>query len=136
MGMTMLASLYTSRVVLQTLGVEDYGIYNIVGGVVVFFSFMSMTLQVAIRRFMATELGHSLQNNNIQNVYRASVQAIAIASVIILIGLETIGLWFINHKLNIPPERMYAANWVFQFSLLTFIFNYKCSPFQRIDCSI
>ena len=97
--MTMLASLYTSRVVLQTLGVEDYGIYNIVGGVVVFFSFMSMTLQVAIRRFMATELGHSLQNNNIQNVYRASVQAIAIASVIILIGLETIGLWFINHKL-------------------------------------
>lgn len=132
MGMTMLASLYTSRVILQTLGLEDYGIYNIVGGVVVFFSFMSMTLQVAIRRFMATELGHSLQNNNIQNVYRASVQAIAIASVIILIGLETIGLWFINHKLSIPPERIYAANWVFQFSLLTFIFNTNALPFNAL----
>lgn len=132
MGMTMLASLYTSRVVLQTLGVEDYGIYNIVGGVVVFFSFMSMTLQVAIRRFMATELGHSTENNNIQNVYRASVQAITITSIIILIGLETIGLWFINFKLNIPLERIDAANWVFQFSLLTFIFNTNTLPFNAL----
>lgn len=132
MGMTMLASLYTSRIVIQTLGIEDYGIYNIVGGVVVFFSFMSMTLQVAIRRFMATELGRDLQHNNIQEVYRASVQAIALASFIIMIALETVGLWLINHKLNIPNDRIYAANWVYQLSLLTFIFNTNTLSFNAL----
>ena len=129
MGVMMIVSLYTSRVVLATLGVDDFGIYNVVGGVIVMFSFINVTLTVAIRRFLAFELGKD-DSNRIQSVFNASVIAVLVTSLIIIIGLESIGLWFLNNKLNIPPERMGAANFVFQLSVLAFFFNMNLVPFS------
>lgn len=129
MGVMMIVSLYASREVLATLGVDDFGIYNVVGGVVVMFSFMNITLTVAIRRFLAFELGQE-NNGRIQKVFNASIIAVFIASIIIVIGLESIGLWFLNFKLNIPPERLGAANFVFHFSVLSFFFNMNLIPFS------
>lgn len=129
MGIMMVVSLYTSRVVLSTLGVDDFGIYNVVGGVVVMFSFMNLTLTVAIRRFLAYELGQE-NGGRIQKVYNASIIAVFIASIVIVFGLETIGNWFLNHQLNIPSERLSSANFVFQFSVLSFFFNINLVPFS------
>lgn len=129
MGVMMIVSLYASRVVLATLGIDDFGIYNVVGGVVVMFSFMNITLTVAIRRFLAYELGQE-EGGRIQEVFNASIIAVFIASVIIVIGLESIGLWFLNYKLNIPPDRLGAANFVFHFSVLSFFFNMNLIPFS------
>lgn len=129
MGVMMIVSLYASRVVLATLGVDDFGIYNVVGGVVVMFSFMNLTLTVAIRRFLAYELGQE-GGGRIQKVFNASIIAVFIASVIIVIGLETIGLWFLNYKLNIPIDRLEAANFVFHFTVLSFFFNMNLIPFS------
>lgn len=128
MGVMMLLSLYTSRVVLATLGVEDFGIYNVVGGVVVMFSFMSLTLTVSIRRFLAYELGKD--GKNIQTVFNSSIIAVLIASTIIVIVLETIGYIFLNYQLNIPIERMDAANFVFQFSILSFFIGMNTVPYS------
>ena len=129
MGVMMVVSLYTSRVVLATLGVDDFGIYNVVGGVVVMFSFMNITLTVAIRRFLAYELGQE-NSGRIQKVFIASIIAVFLASLVIVVGLESIGLWFLNSKLNIPPDRMAAANFVFQFSILSFFFSMNLIPFS------
>ena len=128
MGVTMLVSLYTSRIVLSTLGVDNFGIYNVVGSVVVMFSFMNLTLTVSIRRFLAYELGKD--GKNIQSVFNSSIIAVFIASTIIVIGLETIGLWFLNYQLNIPIDRMEAANFVFQFSILSFFIGMNTVPYS------
>ena len=129
MGVTMLVSLYTSRVVLATLGVDDFGIYNVVGSVIVMFSFMNITLTVAIRRFLAYELGQEY-GGRIQKVFNASIIAVLITSLIIVVGLESIGYWFLNHRLNIPPDRMMTANLVYQFSVLSFFFSMNLIPFS------
>ena len=128
MGVMMIITLYTSRVVLQNLGVTDFGIYNIVGGVVVMFSFLSITLEVAVRRFLAVELGKG--GKNYHQVFLSSLYAILVVGLILIVGLETIGLWFVNYKLSIPPERLSAANWAFQFSILTFLIHFLTIPFS------
>ena len=102
----MLVTLYTSRVVLNTLGVTDYGIYNVVGGVVAMFSVISGSLSSSISRFITYELGHG------------DVLA------------EIFGVWFLNAKMNIPAERLTAANWVLQCSLLSFIINLISVPYN------
>lgn len=129
MGIMMMVSLYTSRVVLATLGVDDFGIYNVVGGVVVMFSFMNITLTVAIRRFLAFELGQE-NSGRIQVVFNASIIAVFLASIIVALGLETIGLWFIKNKLNIPPNRLDSGIYVFHLSVLSFFFNMNLIPFS------
>lgn len=129
MGIMMIVSLYASRVALATLGVEDFGIYNVVGGVVVMFSFMNITLTIAIRRFLAYELGQE-NGGKIQKVFNASIIAVLIASVIIVMGLESVGLWFLNDKLNIPLDRLSAANIVFQLTILSFFFNMNLIPYS------
>lgn len=129
MGIGMIVSLYTSRVVLATLGVDDFGIYNVVGSVIVMFSFMNITLTVSIRRFLAYELGQQ-NRGNIQEVFNASIIAVFITSLIIAAGLESLGYWFLNNKLNIPPYRMETANLVYQFSVISFFFNMNLIPFS------
>lgn len=129
MALMMLITLYTSRIVLEALGIEDYGIYNIVGGIVVMFSFLNLTLTVAIRRFLSVELATGDKNRFVE-VFRASVLAVFIASVILIIGLETVGLWFLNNKINIPVGRLEAANYTFQFSILTFLCNMNAVPYN------
>lgn len=129
MLLTMVVSLYTSRVVLDALGVEDYGIYNVVGGVVAMFSMLSGSLSAAISRFITFELGTG-NKEKLARVFSSSVTIqIAICGIILVLA-ETIGLWFLNSKMVIPENRIYAANWVFQLSLLTFVINLISVPYN------
>lgn len=125
----MVVSLYTSRVVLNALGVEDFGIYNVVGGVVAMFTMLSGSLSAAITRFITYELGTGNQNN-LQKIFSSAVTIqIGLAIVIVLLA-EAVGVWFLNMKMNIPETRMVAANWVFQFSVLTFAINLISVPYN------
>ncbi|MEY8686599.1 MATE family efflux transporter [Bacteroides sp. AN502(2024)] len=125
----MLVSLYTSRIVLNTLGVEDFGIYNVVGGVVAMFSMLSGSLSAAITRFFTYELGRGNQER-LHLIFSSSLTIQLGFALIIVILAETVGLWFLNVKMNIPDARMVASNWVFQFSILTFIINFICLPYN------
>lgn len=129
MLLLMLISLYTSRVILNALGVEDYGIYNVVGGVVAMFSLLSGSIRSAISRFITFELGTG-NAERLRKVFSCSVTIqIGLALIIILIA-ETIGLWFLNCKMVIPEGRMIAANWCFQISIITFAVNLVSAPYN------
>lgn len=125
----MAVSLYTSRVVLNALGVEDFGIYNVVGGVVAMFSMLSGSLSSAITRFITYELGTGNQGN-LKRIFSSSVTIQIGLAVLIILLAEAVGVWFINVKMNIPDARMIAANWVFQFSILTFAVNLISVPYN------
>lgn len=129
MLLTMAVSLYTSRVVLSTLGVEDYGIYNVVGGVVAMFSVISGSLSAAISRFITYELGKG-DKKALENIFSSAVTIQFALGFIILILAEIIGVWFLNTKMNIPENRIYATNWVFQLSIITFIINLISVPYN------
>lgn len=125
----MLIGLYTSRVNLHSLGVEDYGIYNVVGGIVVMFSVINGSISAAISRFLTFELGTG-NTERLKKIFSTSVTIQIIISLIIFVLAETVGLWFLNNKMVIPESRMYAANWVYQFSIFTFILNLICMPYS------
>lgn len=125
----MIVSLYTSRVILNALGIEDYGIYNVVGGVVTMFSMLSGSLNAAISRFLTFELGTG-NTDKLKNIFSSSVTIQFGLATIIVVLAETLGLWFINAKLVIPEERMVAANWCYQFSILTFAINLINVPYN------
>lgn len=125
----MAVNLYASRVILNALGVEDFGIYNVVGGVVAMFNVLSGSLSAAISRFITYELGKGNQEN-LNKIFSSAVTIqLGLAGIIILLA-ETIGIWFLNVKMNIPEVRMEAANWVFQFSILTFAINLISVPYN------
>lgn len=126
--LVMAITIFSSRIILDALGVDDYGIYNAVGGFVAMFSMLSGTLVAASQRFIAFELGKS--SPDIKKVFSTTVTIHLLLSAIILILLETIGLWFLNYKMNIATERMSAANWVFQCSVLTFCINIISIPYN------
>ncbi len=126
---TMLISLYTSRVILDILGVENYGIYNVVGGVVAMFSIISGSLSSAISRFITFELGKG-DKEKLYTVFCTSVNIqICISAVVLLLGC-TIGFYFLNNYINIPDGRMGAANWVLVCSLLMFCINLISVPYN------
>lgn len=125
---TMLVGLYTSRVVLQVLGVEDYGIYNVVGGFVSMFSLLSGSLTVASQRFLAFELGK--EKSDISRVFSSTVTIHVALAFILLLILEVIGLFLLNYKMNIPSDRIQAANWVFHCSVITFCVNIISVPYN------
>lgn len=125
----MLVSLYTSRVVLQALGVEDYGIYNVVGGVVAMFSLLSGSLSAAVSRFLTFELGRN-DLVRLRKVFSSALCVHALLALIVLVLSETLGLWFLNYQMNIPADRMIAANWVFQFSLFSFLLGLFSVPYN------
>ncbi|MBE9467744.1 MAG: oligosaccharide flippase family protein [Bacteroidetes bacterium] len=129
MFITMVVSLYTSRIVLNTLGIEDFGIYNIVGSVVVLFSFLNSAMSGATQRFLNFELGKK-DFNQLSKVFSASLSVHILIALIILLLSETIGLWFMNTQLNLPQERMYAAKWVYQFTIITFIIGVIKVPYN------
>lgn len=125
----MLISLYTSRVVLATLGVKDYGIYNVVGGVIAMFNVVSGSISNAISRFITFELGKG-NIKKLNDIFVTSVNIeFLIAGVVLVLG-ETVGVWFLNTQMNIPEGRMYAANWVLQFSLFSFIMGLWSVPYN------
>jgi Na+-driven multidrug efflux pump len=128
---TMFISLYTSRIILQILGVSDFGIYNVVGGIVVILGFLSGALSTASSRFITVALG-SGNLNEMRQTFSSIFFVNMFLSCLILIFGETIGIWFLNYKLQIPPERMQTAYWVFQLSLLTVIINILSVPYNAV----
>lgn len=131
MGITMLVQLYTSRVVLQALGIEDYGIYNIVGSVVVMFSFISGPLGTATQRFYNFELGKK-DGGNLNTIFNISLYCFLILALVMFLLVEIGGVWYISNKMNLPPDRTGAAMFVFQFSLLTFLLSLVKTPFESL----
>lgn len=127
--LVLLVSLYTSRVILQTLGFEDFGLYNVVGSVVVFFSFLQTALNNATYRYLAYELGTG-NFIRLKHVYSMAINSHVLLAISVFVLLEVGGTWFLNNKLNISSERLYAANWTFQFSLITFCINIIRTPFN------
>jgi O-antigen/teichoic acid export membrane protein len=122
-------SLYTSRLILNILGVEDFGIYNVVGGVVTMFSFINSSMSSAIQRFISFELG--MKNfEKLRDLFSMSVNIHLLIALIIFILAETIGLWFLNTYLVIPSDRIEAANWVYQFSILSFMVTIMNVPYN------
>ena len=129
MLLIIIVGLYTSRVVLNTLGVSDYGIYNVVGGIVAMLAFLNSAMVAASQRFISFELGTG-NIEKLKKVFCTSVSIhIALAGIIFLIA-ETVGLWFVNTHLNIPAERMEAANWVYQCSILTLLLTVVSVPYN------
>ncbi|GET33966.1 hypothetical protein PbJCM13498_28290 [Prolixibacter bellariivorans] len=129
MLLTMGVSLYTVRVVLDTLGIIDYGIYNVVGGVVTMFSFLSGTMASASQRFFAFEIG---KNNmeQLKKTFSMTMNIYIVLGIVILILAETVGLWFLNHRMTIPPDRIVAAHWVYQFAVLSFLMTMFTIPYD------
>lgn len=131
MLLMMVISLYTSRVVLNALGIEDYGIYNVVGGVVSMFTILSGSLTAAIGRFITIEIGKG-NKVKLNKVFCSAVNVQIALIIIVFILLETIGFWFLNYKMVIPQDRIVAANWVFQFSVITFAVGLWCVPYNAL----
>ena len=125
MGIT----LYTSRVVLQMLGVDDFGIYNVVGGIIVLFSFINNAMVASTQRFLNFELGRG-NVEEAQKVFAASLNIYLVIVMIFMLLAETVGLWFLNRYINIPPERTVAANWVYQASLVAAALNFVRMPYN------
>lgn len=127
--LTMGVGLFTSRVVLNTLGVEDYGIYNVVGGVVAMFTLFTGALSAAISRFLTYELGKG-NVHKLNVVFSTSVTIQLVLAIMVCLLAEIGGVWFLNTHMNIPTDRMNAANWVLQFSILTFAINLVSVPYN------
>ena len=127
----MVISIFTSRVILKTLGIEDYGTYNVIGGFVAMFSLLGGTLVTATQRFINVELGKK-EKGNPNEVFCTAMGIHIILALVILFAFETFGLWFLNYKMNIPDGRMIAANVVFQCSILAFLLNIICVPYNAI----
>lgn len=125
----MLVSLYTSRVILEVLGVEDYGIYQVVGGVVAMFSVISSSLSNAISRFLTFEIGHG-DKERLKKIFSTSITIQFVIAIIIFLLSEIIGIWFIEAKMQIPPERLNASRWVLHCSLFTFCINLLSVPYN------
>lgn len=134
MAITLVVSLYTSRVVLQALGVEDFGIYNVVGGIVASLSFLQQTLVMCFQRYFCKSIPHK-DYRKLSFILGAATYIIIAISAFVTIIIETIGIWFLNSKLLIPETRIYAANIVLQLSLLTFIFTIFRSVYNAIIIS-
>ena len=120
MIIVLLVSLYATRVILNVLGVTDYGIYNVVAGFVSMFSFLNSAMNNTTQRYLNYERGRG-DLNSLSNVFNTACQIQAIIAVVTLLLLEVFGVWYINNIMIIPQERIIAANWVFQFSSLSLV---------------
>jgi O-antigen/teichoic acid export membrane protein len=125
----MLVSLYTSRVILQTLGVEDYGVYNVVGGVISMFTFLNGAMSSATSRYITFEIGKG-NMEQLKKVFSTSLQIHAIIALLIVILGETVGLWFLMNELVIPEGRMDAAMWVYQCSIVSCVVGIMSVPYN------
>ena len=131
MLLTMAVTLYTSRVILQTLGVEDFGIYNVVAGFVTMLGFLHGAMSSATQRFLAFELGKP-GDRDVRGIFSMSLNIhIAIALFVLILG-ETIGLWFLKTQMTIPIDRIIAAEWVFHLALLSFMVTIVSVPYNAL----
>ena len=125
----MLVALYTSRVVLGTLGVTDYGIYNVVGGVVAMFGFLNSAMTTATQRYITFSLGKG-DEAQVQTVFSTALQIHVLISALVVILCETVGLWFMYEKMQIPADRINAAFWVFQCSIASTVIVILSVPYN------
>ena len=126
---TILISLYTSRVILQTLGVEDYGIYGIVGGVVIMLTFLNSSMSGATSRFITFALGEK-NKCNLQNVFNTAFYIHVLIAFLVFIVAESVGLWFVCQKLVIPEDRIFAAQCVYHLFAISTIITIMQTPFN------
>lgn len=124
----MLIGLYTSRAILKALGFDNYGIYNVVGGFVGMFAILSGSLSSSISRFMTFELGKN-GTGKLRTTFSSAVSIQLLLSLLIIVIGETIGLWFFYNKMDIPPQRIQAAMWVFQISIVNFCLDLVAVPY-------
>ncbi len=129
MILVLVVSLYTSRVVLAELGVVDYGVYNVVAGVIVMFTVINSSMATSTQRFLTFELGKG-DFGKLQRTFSASLNIHIAIGLVVLLLAETIGLWFVNTKLVIPAERMFAANIAYQSTILSFMLNVTQVPYN------
>ena len=129
MLLIMVVTIYMARVVLKVLGVEDYGVYDLVSGIVAFLGFLNSAMSMATQRFLNVELGKT-DRGNLRTVFNMTLNIHAIIGAVIVIFAETVGLWLVNTKLNIPVERMYAANWAYQCVVATAFFGILQVPYN------
>ncbi len=127
----MIVSLYTSRVLLNALGVDDFGIYNVVGGIVVMFTFINSAMSSSTQRYLTFELGRN-DKEKLKTVFNTSFQIHSIISLLVLVLGETVGLWFFYTQMNIPADRMNAAFWVYQFSILSTMIMMTNIPYHSL----
>lgn len=134
MLLMMFVTLFTSREVLDKLGVTDYGIYNVVGGVVAMLGFLNSSMSNAVQRYLSFEIG---KNNeaSVNRIFNVSLFAHAGIAVFVFIVMEIVGVWYLNTHMNIPAERMDAANWVLQCSIFTTLFTIVQVPYNAIIIS-
>ena len=128
MVVMILVSLYTSRIVLEALGVSDYGIYNVMGGIIGMLGYVNSLLAGGISRFLTIGLGEG-NENKLRNIFSTILSITLISSTLVLVLGETIGLWFVNNEMNIPAGRMQAANWVYQCALISSCLTIIQSPY-------
>lgn len=131
MILVMGVSLYTSRLILNALGVNDYGVYNVVGGLVAMFGIISGSLSAAVSRFLTYEMGRN-DLKQLKIVFATSFTSQLIIGAIVLIVAEFVGIWFLNQKMNIAQENMFGANWVLQCSIITFVISIIMVPFMAL----
>lgn len=129
MMLIMGVTLYTSRIVLKTLGIEDFGIYNVVGGIVTMFTFLNGSLGAATSRYITFELGKK-NYGRLNQVFNVAFLIHILIGVLVILLAETIGLWFFYEKMTIPENRMFAAFWVYQISILTCFFTLTQVPYN------
>nr|MCY2673251.1 hypothetical protein [Bacteroides fragilis] len=129
MMVTMLVTLYTSRIILESLGIEDYGIYNVVGGVVTLFSFINGAMTSATQRYITFAIGKG-DAIELPKVFSISLLSHFSIIAIVLLFSETIGLWFLNSYISIPNGKIVEANLVYQFSILAFCFQIIKVPYD------
>lgn len=125
----MVITLYTSRIVLKALGFEDYGLYNVVGGVVALMSFLKSSMSSSTQRFLSYEMGLG-NNENLKNIFSVCLTTHLLIALILLVLAETIGLWFLNSQINIPEGREVAANWIYQFSVVSLCISIISVPYS------
>lgn len=131
MFLLMAISFFTSRVILQTLGIEDYGIYNVVGGFVTMFTMITGALSTAISRFLTVELGKG-NVDSLRTVFSSSLMVQILLSIFVCIFAESIGIWFINTHMQIPDGREHATYWVLQSSILSFVVSLILVPYNAL----
>jgi len=131
MFVSLIVSLYTARIIFNTLGIENFGLYNVVASVIVFFSFINSGLTTATKRYITVEIGKG-KDGKCQHIFNVSLQAHFLISIIVLVLSETIGLFIINYILNIPVNRIVAANYVFQISIIAAIIGISQSPYTSV----
>ena len=129
MILSMAVSLYTSRVVLDVLGVSDFGIYNVIGGVVVLISIINNSMSAATQRFITFELGKG-DLQRVSNTFSMSMSIHFLICILVFLLGETLGVYYVDNYLNVPADRMNAAFWLFQISLVTLFFNIIRIPYH------